>query len=197
MTRDQTEINKSLILDHGVSLFMRKGYHGTGLSEVLAAARVPKGSFYYYFASKEEFGVEVVRHYIQPFIDELTRYLGQDGIGAMEALEDYFRGLALDLDSKGFEGGCLLGNLMGEIGDTSDMARAALRSAVDRYRDLLETALLRAQREGSARKDKSARAMADLLIDAWQGALLRMKLERSGGPLKAFLEEVLLGYCKA
>jgi hypothetical protein len=37
--------------------------------------------------------------------------------------------------------------------------------------------------------------MADILTNGWQGALLRMKIERSAAPLHAFLDEVLLGYC--
>lgn len=188
---------KQAILDQGVALIMKNGYHGTGLNEVLAAARVPKGSFYYYFASKEDFGVQVIEHYIAPFIQELNGYFSRPDLDGLAALEEYFRSLIRELETNAYDGGCLLGNLMGEIGDTSEAARAALKAAIDRYRDVLEEGLVRAQRDGSVRTDKSARAMADLLTNAWQGALLRMKLERSVGPLHQFLEEILLGYCKA
>jgi TetR/AcrR family transcriptional repressor of nem operon len=100
-----------------------------------------------------------------------------------------------DLEANDFVGGCLLGNLMGEIGDTSEAVRDALKKAVDRYRDLLESGLSRAQAEGAVRVDRSARSMADFLINAWQCALLRMKVERSAAPLRAFVDDVLLGYC--
>lgn len=190
---DSTKRN---ILDHGVALLIRNGYHGTGLNDVLGAAKVPKGSFYYYFASKEDFGVQAVEHYLAPFIRELTRHLAAPGVDGLAALAQYFRQLIRDLEAGDFAGGCLLGNLMGEIGDTSEPARAALKKAVDRYRDLLESGLARAQKEGAVRSDRSARAMADLLTNAWQGALLRMKVERSSAPLFAFLDEMLLGYCK-
>jgi TetR/AcrR family transcriptional regulator, transcriptional repressor for nem operon len=193
--RRSIDSTKRHILDHGVALILKQGYHGTGLNEVLAAAKVPKGSFYYYFASKEDFGVQAVEHYIEPFIKELNAHLEAkaDGLSAIEA---YFKTLITNLESGDFAGGCLLGNLMGEIGDTSEAARTALKKAVDRYRDLLESGLVRAQKEGTVRSDRSARAMADILTNAWQGALLRMKVERSAAPLRAFLDEVLLGYCK-
>jgi TetR/AcrR family transcriptional repressor of nem operon len=194
--RSSIDRTKRLILDHGVALFMKKGYHGTGLNDVLTAAKVPKGSFYYYFDSKEDFGVQAVGHYIAPFIAQLTEHLAKADRDALCAIEDYFRALIRELEAANFEGGCLLGNLMGEIGDTSEAARAALKKAVDRYRDLLESGISRAQREGVARGDRSARAMADLLTNGWQGALLRMKVERSSGPLYAFLDEMLLGYCR-
>jgi TetR/AcrR family transcriptional repressor of nem operon len=195
LDRRPLDATKRHILDHGVALILKHGYHGTGLNDVLGAAKVPKGSFYYYFASKEDFGVQVVEHYIEPFIKELNAHLEAEADG-LSAIEAYFKSLIENLEGGDFAGGCLLGNLMGEIGDTSEAARAALKKAVDRYRDLLESGLARAQKEGSVRNDRTARAVADVLTNAWQGALLRMKVERSSAPLRAFLDEVLLGYCK-
>ena len=187
---------KQNILDQGVALIMKQGYHGTGIQAILQAVNIPKGSFYNYFSSKEEFGSQVIEHYIEPFIQQLNTHLNQPEIDALTALRRYFMALIDELEQKKYEGGCLLGNLMGEIGDTSELARCALKRAVDRYRDALAAGLERAQREGQVRKDREAREMADLLINAWQGALLRMKIERSVKPLRQFMEEILSGFCR-
>ena len=40
----------------GVAILTEKGFSAVGIEEILASAGVPKGSFYYYFGSKEEFG---------------------------------------------------------------------------------------------------------------------------------------------
>lgn len=40
---------KEMILEESVRLFSERGYYGTGLSELLKACGIPKGSFYYYF----------------------------------------------------------------------------------------------------------------------------------------------------
>lgn len=177
-------LTRDKILDEGVSLLMEHGYHGTGLQLILDRVGVPKGSFYNYFGSKEEFGGEVIQHYIAPFIALLDRHLNQPNRPAAVALEAYFDELIGELERRGFKGGCLLGNLMGEIGDTSDHCRAALQEAVHGYRDKLLEGIGRGQREGSFRTDKPAEELADLLTDAWQGALLRMKIEQSTKPLK-------------
>ncbi|MEF3366391.1 TetR family transcriptional regulator C-terminal domain-containing protein [Methylocystis sp. 9N] len=195
--RNATDATKKRLLDHGVALMLRNGYHGTGLAEVLAAAKVPKGSFYYYFPSKEEFGAQAVEHYIAPFIRRLSEHLAAADRGGLDALAAYFNEMIGELEANDFAGGCLLGNLMGEIGGGSASAREALKRAVDRYRDLLAKGLARAQAEGAARQDREARALADMLVDGWQGALLRMKVERSAAPLRAFVDEMLLGYCRA
>ncbi|BDV35385.1 TetR/AcrR family transcriptional regulator [Methylocystis iwaonis] len=195
--RKNTDETRKRLLDHGVALMLMNGYRGAGLADILKAAQVPKGSFYYYFESKEAFGAEAIGHYLAPFLRRLTERLREPGKSGLDALAGYFRELAGELEANGFKGGCLLGNLMGEIADASPASREALKKGVDRYRDLLAEGLARAQTEGLARKDRSASAMADLLIDGWQGAMLRMKIEQSAAPLHAFIEETLLGYCAA
>lgn len=170
---------------------MNQGYHGTGLQEILDAVNVPKGSFYNYFASKEEFGAAVIQHYIEPFIARLSMHLQQSDGNALEGIRRYFDELAAELEQNEFKGGCLLGNLMGEIGGTSDVCQQSLQEAVRRYRDLLQFGLAQAQQQGTVRSDKSPQEMADLLINSWQGALLRMQIEKSSAPVKQCCDDLL------
>jgi TetR/AcrR family transcriptional repressor of nem operon len=195
-TKSQKQFNRENLLSQGVSLLMQQGYHGTGLKEILDAVRIPKGSFYNYFGSKEQFAAEVVQHYIEPFIRQLDGHLQNPEADALTALNRYFEELIDALEKSGFQGGCLLGNLMGEIGDTSELCRESLQKAVHRYRDVLAQGLLAAQRQGTVRTDKSAEAMADLLTNAWQGALLRMKIEQSAEPLRQCCRDLLGDYFK-
>jgi TetR/AcrR family transcriptional repressor of nem operon len=193
----QKQINRENLLSQGVTLLMEQGYHGTGLKEILDAVQIPKGSFYNYFGSKEAFGAAVIQHYINPFIEQLSGHLQNPDMDALTALRRYFAEMIRELEKADFKGGCLLGNLMGEIGDTSEICRASLQSAVGRYRNLLQTGLEQAQRQGTVRTDKSAADMADLLVNAWQGALLRMKIEKSSAPLKQCCQELLEDFFKA
>jgi TetR/AcrR family transcriptional regulator, transcriptional repressor for nem operon len=80
---------------------------------------------------------------------------------------------------------------MGEIGDTSEICRKSLQSAVTRYRNLLQSGLAKAQQQGTVRLDKSPEEMADLLTNTWQGALLRMKVEKSSAPIKQCCQDLL------
>lgn len=194
--RDVKEIRQKL-LDEGIQLLMAQGYHGTGLQELVQKVGVPKGSFYNYFPSKEEFSAEVVRHYIDPFIRQLDAHLQRQDIAADAALRNYFDELIAETERKNFKGGCLLGNLIGEIGDTSDLCQTSLRDAVRRYREKLREGFARGQREGSFRKDIDAKDMADFLVNVWQGALLRMKIERSVLPLTQVCDMLLKGYFRA
>lgn len=190
------EFNRENLLNHGVTLLREQGYHGTGLQEILDVANVPKGSFYNYFGSKEDFGAEVIQHYTDPFISQLTIYIQQSDADALGAIQRYFNEHIAELERNEFKGGCLLGNLMGEIGDTSEVCRKSIQSAVSRYLDILQFGLAKAQLQGTIRSDKSAREMADLLVNTWQGALLRMKVEKSSAPIKQCCQDLLGDFFK-
>ncbi len=183
-------LNRERLLDKGVQLLMERGYHGTGLQEILKEVGIPKGSFYNYFPNKEAFGAEVIAHYIEPFIEQLDDFLSRPELDPLTALRGYFEALIQELTDSQFKGGCLLGNLMGEIGDTSDLCRKALQRALHRYRNKIAEALEQAQQMNLVRRDRSAGELADFLVDYWQGALLRMKIEQSNAPLKAYMTEV-------
>ena len=71
---NQKQINRENLLNQGVGLLMQQGYHGTGLKEILDAVQIPKGSFYNYFGSKENFAAEIIEHYIVPYLEQLQSY---------------------------------------------------------------------------------------------------------------------------
>ena len=194
---NQKQINKHNLLDEGVALLMRQGYHGTGLKEILDAVNIPKGSFYNYFGSKENFAAEVIVHYITPYLNQLNQYLDESEGNAVAALNRYIEESIAELERTDFKGGCLLGNLMGELSDTSDLCRIALQNALNDYRNVWEEGLRRGQTEKRIRADKSANEMADLWVNAWQGALLRMKIEQSTEPLKQCYSQLLGDFFKA
>ena len=175
-------------------MLMAQGYHGTGLKVLLDIVNIPKGSFYNYFGSKEEFAAEAITHYIEPFIQRLNEHLLNPKLDGLSALKRYYAELIIEVEQGGYKGGCLLGNLMGEIGDTSELCSHSLTVAIERYKLLQQKALLRAQQEGTVRKDRTAESMANLLVNNWQGALLRMKIEKSVEPLQEFYDTLLTDY---
>jgi TetR/AcrR family transcriptional repressor of nem operon len=195
--KPKQKIKRDKLLDQGVGLLLEKGYHAIGLKELLASVQIPKGSFYTYFDSKEHFAAEAINHYIEPFIQRLTMLLQNPDTDGLQVLRLYYSELIDEVSNNNFKGGCLLGNLMGEIGDTSPACRLALHEAVERYSELQKSALARGQQQGTVRKDKSAKSMADLLLNSWQGALLRMKIEQSTQPLQACCQNLLDDFFKA
>jgi TetR/AcrR family transcriptional repressor of nem operon len=191
---DRKLIKREKLLDQGVKMLMDQGYHGTGLKDILDSVGIPKGSFYNYFASKEVFAAEAISYYIEPFIIRLDGHLQNPELDGLTALKQYYAELIIEVEQAGYKGGCLLGNLIGELGDTSEVCRRALKETLERYKNLQLSALLRAQQEGTVRVDLNVEIMADLLVDNWQGALLRMKIDQSVKPLQQFVTSLLEDY---
>lgn len=177
---------RSHLLEAGVRLIRKRGYHATGVNDLVSEAGIPKGSFYHYFSSKEQFAAEAIIEYIGPFLRRLDAIQTVKDESTLDKLRRYFAEMIEDFERDPGIGGCMLGNLLGEIGDTSVAALDAMDQAVTAYRAALCRLLQEAQRQGEVRDDLAAEQLANLLFDAWQGALLRVRVDRSNAPLKQF-----------
>ncbi len=184
----RSQDTRTKLLDEGLNALLAHGYNGTGIKEVLDAVDVPKGSFYNYFKSKEDFGAEVVRHYAGKF-GERMQPLARTEADALASLKEFF-----DHEISRYEKcptGCLVGNLAAELGGSLETPRAAMAEAMHGTRDAIAGALERAQQQGTVRSDMPARELADFLFNAWEGSLLQMKVEGSVEPLRKCVSFIL------
>lgn len=188
-----SEHTRQQLLDEGVAAFLAGGYHGTGLKEVLDRVNVPKGSFYNYFESKEAFGAAAIAHYAECLGNKLTEALAKAPDDPLAGLRLFFAQLTAEFQAANYIGGCLVANLGGEL-EGSDVCRGALVSAMRGWRNGLRKALGAAQQRGQLRADMDAGEMADLLVETWEGAVIRMKIERSTAPLQRCLDRLLGDY---
>ena len=95
------------ILDTAKPLILGKGFTAVGLNELLAAAAVPKGSFYHYFKSKEAFGEALLDSYFADYQARLAVLL-TDGEGLAGARLMNYWGLWLTTQANdGTDGKCL------------------------------------------------------------------------------------------
>ncbi|GAB7022926.1 TetR/AcrR family transcriptional regulator [Salidesulfovibrio brasiliensis] len=177
---------KQRILEAGAELVHRKGFNNTGISEILKAADVPKGSFYFYFSSKEAFGLELVEYHRAQFVRAMELLLSDDSIPPLERLKAMFARLRQRLEEGGYTLGCPIGNLSQEMGDLNPEFEKSLASV---FRDMAGPAagvLSQAKDRGDIPVTVDPSAMADFMVNSWQGALVRMKVEKSSRPLELF-----------
>src|SRR5262247_4652605 len=98
---------KATLVDAGLPLMLEKGYHHTGIQDVLQAAGVPKGSFYYYFPSKEAFGCEVIAQFAAAYLARLEQYLGDTTSSPLTRLRRHQEEMLARFERRGCRGGCL------------------------------------------------------------------------------------------
>jgi len=174
----------------GLSLFEQKGFHATGIQEITIVADIPKGSFYNYFSSKEDFGVAVIRYYTDINTERWINLLdvATEQEDSYKALHTVFLAITEKYRCAEIKKGCLLGTLAAEISEASEDCRVALQQSVSEYKTILAQRLLIGQQLGKVRSDLPAQRLADLIWDCWQGSLLRMKIEKSVEPVSNDLE---------
>ncbi|CAN7241138.1 TetR/AcrR family transcriptional regulator [Acidovorax sp. LjRoot66] len=203
MTTEQPS-TRTHILRCGERLIATKGFVGVGLAEILAAAGVPKGSFYHYFSSKERFGEALLASYMERYLAHLEQMLVPDGQPARVRLMRYWAywnvsqcgvdGPACDAGT-GEGSKCLVVKLSAEVADMSDTMRIALRDGATQIVARLARCLREAVQDGSVPQATDPEAMALTLYEMWLGASLLAKLRRDGSSFEHALRatDALLG----
>jgi len=183
------------ILSCGGRIIHHKGFAATGLQEILHAAGVPKGSFYFYFKSKEEFGLALVDHYQAWFAEQVRPILKDESLPPLERLAGFFLWFRQYFEQEGFIKGCPIGNLVQELGDVNPAFRDKLNGSLDGLIRFITRLLQEARDQGQLPTRLEPEATARFILSAWQGALIRMKAAAGPEPLDTFQNmtfEVLL-----
>ncbi|MEJ7786243.1 MAG: TetR family transcriptional regulator C-terminal domain-containing protein [Solirubrobacteraceae bacterium] len=179
------EVRASL-LAAGEQLIHRRGFNGSGVKDFAAAAGVPKGSFYNYFVSKDAFVVAVVESYWLSIEDAYGPILRDSSFEPCERVTRFFRALADDNEVRDFTLGCLLGNMALELADGSTEMRRKLTELFGRWESALSECLSEAQARGQVASDRDVVELAATLIEAWEGAVMRGKIEKDRRPYQRF-----------
>ena len=178
---------KADLVEAGIDLILEHGYNHCGLDQILKVAGSHKGSFYYFFKSKEDFGLHVVDTHAERRLAQLDRDLGDRDFRPLDRLRRFFEGSARRHRDLGYRKGCLFGNLGQEMADQSEAFRTRLEEVLGRYRAKIAGCLREAQAAGELGADLDAELLAGFCLNSWEGALLRMKVARSHEPLEDFL----------
>ena len=178
------------ILAAGTDLFGRKGFNGCGLNEVLQQAGVPKGSFYHYFGSKEEFGVVLIERARDEYLAELKPLLTERKLSPLQRLRAVYEHTRDECSAGGTTVECLIPKLALETGSLSEPVHAAVKCAYQQLAAVLAQVIREGQALGEIEPRHDADRLANVLIMLWEGATIRMQIDRNIGPLNDFLNFV-------
>jgi TetR/AcrR family transcriptional repressor of nem operon len=183
------------LLEVGLRQLRSTGYTATGVKEILGLAKVPKGSFYHYFPSKEAFVAELLDRYAQQEIERLQRILGDTSVAPIKRLRLYFEDMLAVYGRQGEGTGCLMGSMSLEVGDHIPNLQQKLHAIYISWQDALTGVLREAINAGELPASTQPEALAEFILNSYQGALVRMKGDQSERPQQNFLHfvfEILL-----
>ncbi len=168
----------------GRELFSLHGYNATGIQQITDLAGVPKGSFYNHFDSKEAFAAAIIDQYAEQLQQTWAHMMSAAPAQPLAAISYAFEQMIAHHERATCWKGCLIGNFAAEMAESSDLCRQRLAAAMEGWRANLANLMRAAQVAGDVRSDMDAAALAALMWDVWEGALLRMKIEQSVSSLR-------------
>ena len=174
------------LLNAGVTVFRKSGFNGCSVQDITEAAGVPKGSFYNHFASKEALGVAALEHYWNENDKTRLQTLDRDDLTPLLRLRTYFDQFTADLAGMDFTCGCFIGNMTAELSDHSAAVSAQLSTIFVNWTCRVAACIAQAQQAGEVSSKADSQLLATFALNAWQGAVLRARVEKSIDPLKQF-----------
>ena len=177
---------RKAIQDAGTKLFTERGFNASSVQDITEAAGVPKGSFYNHFRSKEALAADIVTAYGDGTTDRGV--LTNPNVPALTRLKKHFA--ALNEYFSRCNEGCLVGKFMAEVSDDTPQLRENLLGVLGLWGEQISSAIADGQKQGSIRRDLKPGDLAAFLIDAYEGAILRTRVEQNPRALKSFSKVV-------
>ena len=182
-TKESTKVQ---LLEAGTEIMLEKGYNNTGIMEVLQSTGVPKGSFYYYFDSKEDFGLQIINHHDATYTERLKVLLDETK-SPVSLLRSFCEDNMRNFEQNACRKGCLIGNLSQEMADQSEVFRNRLQEVMLSQRNIFATCIENAQQKGEISQKIDANALAEFFQCGWSGAVMRAKTMKVVEPMKVFI----------
>ncbi len=183
---------KAAILEKSSDIMYLKGYNATGVQELADAANIPKGSFYNYFKSKEDFAIDLMDSYCAMGCQMMSEILEDKSLSPLKRIEKLFSEMTehFTKDAK-FQKGSFVGNLCQEMGDTNKPISKAAERSFNHMKEPIIKLLQEAQDIGEISKSHDIEDLAEFMMNSKEGALLRMKSSKNAKPLKVFQDMIM------
>lgn len=174
------------ILNAGLKVMFRSGYNGASTRDICAAAGAPLGSFTNHFSSKEAFAQEVLDRYFANTKNLVSQALDNNSLTPRQRLKRYLDIISNTLEGAKWNRGCLIGDLSLEASLQSKLLRKRLEEIFGEWRIPFAQCIAEAQAVGEIDSKFEPIDLAEFLLTSWEGAILRMKVERGPAALDRF-----------
>ena len=179
--------SKEEIIQIGLELILSKGFNATGVEAILKQAKIPKGSFYNFFTSKEEFCLKIIDKYLEDVTTIFNPIFTDSSLPPLARIKKSFEARIELFESYNCTKGCLLGNLGQEMSDQYESVRLRLLQGILGWEKQVSSLLRQAQKDKALPAEIDANILAENMIASFQGSLLFAKVKKSSDPLHHFI----------
>ncbi|MER6568119.1 TetR/AcrR family transcriptional regulator [Streptomyces sp. NPDC001093] len=189
----RTSDAREKILTAAQSLIELRGYSALGVAEICKAAGVPKGSFYYFFESKEALALAVLDEHWEAQRADWVRALQSDAeplLRLRRLFEETEADLRTGQQTCGTVSGCMFGNLTLELSNQTEPIRERLQQIFEAQVEMVDKVIAEARQRGDVTVGDTREA-ARSVVAQLEGQVLFAKLYNNTQHLEALWDNCL------
>lgn len=172
-------------------LIRKRGYHNTGINEILKENQIPKGSFYNFFKSKEDFMIQLLEYYGEASLKNIISVFGDKSLKPVERIEKFYTFIANVNEQEGCTAGCLVNNTTSEVAGMNLNIAKTSDEQFHKWTTYIAQTIQEGQEQGEIIDSYPPQELAEFLHQNIFGALTRMKATRNRQPLDIALKMTL------
>ncbi|RRU90149.1 MULTISPECIES: TetR family transcriptional regulator C-terminal domain-containing protein [Pseudomonadales] len=180
------------LIDAALETLQLSGFNGCAVQDITQAAGVPKGSFYNHFESKEAIALMALERFWE-LGAERRALLSDTTIDPVVRLKKHFKALSDAVIAQEFRKGCLIGNFSSEMAKNGDI-RTRLATIYTQWGKTIASCVEEAAAAKRVIPKLPAETIANFLINAWEGSVLRAKVEQNQAALDQFNQAVFASF---
>ena len=178
------EKTRRRIIGHATLIIYEKGYAKTTIDDVIAAAGITKGSFYFHFSSKEELGYAVIENASDYILQSIRNSLDRSNLTPYGRIEAMMRELQGIVEAADCSRGCIMGNLALETSHSNPGFREKIAQAFRSWSGLIAAELEEMKSAGELPPDFDCAGYADFAISALEGGIMISKVTLDPAPMR-------------
>ena len=179
----KSERKREELLDQGLALMWERGFNGVSVRDIVQAAGVPKGSFYFYFDSKDDFALEVLKRYVKSSGKQTQVEEDPNMKSPLARLRKLYEARAKAVGGDSCRKGCMMVNVANELGASNDELREYIHMTWTQMQEPTKALVQEAIATGEIDAKFDAGQLASFLENSWMGVVTSAKASQDPSEL--------------
>lgn len=190
MAGRKRKFSKEEMLEKGVVLFWKKGFHTCSTQDILDELQINKGTLYQTFQSKEHFFAMCIMYAEDQWLEKCTQRIDTSERPIEIIKEIILSNYKETVEQRAM--GCLLGNTLIESAFVNEELKNLAAGYLEELKRLFTTGLQRAVALNQLPSETNVAAKADILLTLWNGINITKRMDRSDDELKQIINHTLI-----
>jgi AcrR family transcriptional regulator len=172
---DKAQQTKNHIIETSSTIFNKKGYAGTSLSDIIENTGFSKGAIYGHFKNKDDLALAVLDHNLK-LASTIIFSNVKDRSSSHEKLVGFARSYSLFYEIISNAGGCPVINAAVDYDDSNSDARKKIRKFITMWQNSINTIVDEGIRKGELKSSPETKLFTNLFISLIEGSIMLSKI---------------------